>query len=204
MSGEGRTFKVSTHLKARTMTVGRDQYVARGKADDASWAVIPGEANDATAQSIPGQRQTGGAMLRRRGATESRVGYVRCVGGMCDGSRGLRSGRGMYVRGPWGRDRSRCMRCVRGGRGGGGGLRGVRGACGKRQGLCVDSRARGEVTGGSGSIVGRLAGNSRCGGCPSGTGQTGRVRRLRGCYGMHTEGRAEVLLASATASPPDG
>ena len=143
-------------------------------------------------------------MLRRRGTTRSRVGYVRCVDGMCDGSRGLRSGRGMYVRCLWGRDRSRCRRCVRGGRGSGGDLRCVRGVCGKGQGLCVNRRARGEATAGSGSVMGRLAGDSRYGGCSSGTGQTGRVRRLRGCYGAHTKRRAEVLLASATASPPDG
>ena len=84
MSGEGQTFKISAHLKARAMTARRDKCVAQGKADDASWAVIPGEANDATAQSIPGQRQTGVAMLRRRGVAGSRVGHVRCVDGMCD------------------------------------------------------------------------------------------------------------------------
>ena len=186
------------------MTARRDQCVAQGKADDASWAVIPGEANDATAQSIPGQRQTGVAMLRRRGATGSRVGHVRCVDGMCDESRGLRSGRGMYVRSLWGRDRSRRMRCVRGGRGSGGGLRDVRGVCGRGQGLCVDRRALGKATGSSGSVVGSLAGDSQYGGCPSGMGQTGRVRRLGGCYGAHTEGRADVLLASAMASSHDG
>ena len=149
MSGEGRTFKISAHLKARTMTARRGRVAARGIDGGAGWAVKPGEANDATAQSIPGQRQTGGAMLRRHGATESRVGYVRCVDGMCDGSRGLRSGRGMHVRGLWGRDWSRCGRCVRGGRGSGGDLRGVRGVCGKGQGLCVNRRARGEATAGS-------------------------------------------------------
>jgi hypothetical protein len=204
MSGEGRTLEISAHLKARSMTARRDQYVARGKADDASWAVIPGEANDATAQSIPGQRQTGGAMLRRRGATGNRVGYVRCVDGMCDGSRGLRSGRGMHLRVLWGRDWSRCGRCVRGGRGIVGDLRGVRSVCGKGQGLCVDRRARGEATGGSGSVVGRLARDSRYGECPSGMGQTGRVRRLRGCYGAHTGEHADVILASATSVRNDG